>query len=95
MSNKDTEAVIISAVRTPSGSFQGGFSSLTAVDLGAVVVKAAVERAGIPNPADIKEVMMGNVVSARLPGSIPPSIRPKSPPKLLSSIRLCFSIRRK
>jgi acetyl-CoA C-acetyltransferase len=66
MSNKDNEAVIISAVRTPSGSFQGGFSSLTAVDLGAVVVKAAVERAGIPNPADIKEVMMGNVVSAGL-----------------------------
>jgi acetyl-CoA C-acetyltransferase len=66
MSNKDAEPVIISAVRTPSGSFQGGFSSLTAVDLGAVVVKAAVERAGIPNPADIKEVIMGNVVSAGL-----------------------------
>jgi acetyl-CoA C-acetyltransferase len=66
MSNKDTEPVIISAVRTASGSFLGGFSSLTAVDLGAVVVKAAVERAGIPNPADIKEVIMGNVVSAGL-----------------------------
>jgi acetyl-CoA C-acetyltransferase len=66
MSNKDTEAVIISAVRTPSGSFQGGLSSLSAVDLGAVVVKAAVERAGIPNPADINEVIMGNVVSAGL-----------------------------
>ncbi len=66
MSNKDTEAVILSAVRTPSGSFQGGFSSLSAVDLGASVVKAAVERAGIPNPADIKEVIMGNVVSAGL-----------------------------
>ncbi len=66
MSNKDTEAVILSAVRTPSGSFQGGFCSLSAVDLGANVVKAAVERAGIPNPADIKEVIMGNVVSAGL-----------------------------
>jgi acetyl-CoA C-acetyltransferase len=66
MSNKDTEAVILSAVRTPSGSFQGGFCSLSAVDLGAIVVKAAVERAGIPNPADIKEVIMGNVVSAGL-----------------------------
>jgi acetyl-CoA C-acetyltransferase len=66
MSNKETEAVILSAVRTPSGSFQGGFSSLTAVDLGAWVVKAAVERASIPNPADIKEVIMGNVVSAGL-----------------------------
>jgi len=66
MSNKDTEAVILSAVRTPSGSFQGGFNSLTAVDLGAGVVKAAVERASIPNPADINEVIMGNVVSAGL-----------------------------
>jgi acetyl-CoA C-acetyltransferase len=66
MSNKDTEAVILSAVRTPSGSFQGGFNSLTAVDLGAWVVKAAVERATIPNLADINEVIMGNVVSAGL-----------------------------
>ena len=66
MSNKDTEAVILSAVRTPSGSFQGGFSSLSAVDLGAWVVKAAVKRASIPDPADIKEVIMGNVVSAGL-----------------------------
>jgi acetyl-CoA C-acetyltransferase len=66
MSNKDTEAVILSAVRTPSGGFQGGFSSLSAVDLGACVVKAAVERASIPNPAEINEVMMGNVVSAGL-----------------------------
>jgi acetyl-CoA C-acetyltransferase len=66
MGNKETEAVIISAVRTPSGCFQGGFNSLSAVDLGAWVVKAAVERASIPNPADIKEVIMGNVVSAGL-----------------------------
>ena len=66
MSNDNTEAVILSAVRTPSGSFQGGFNSLTAVDLGAWVVRAAVERASIPNPADIKEVIMGNVVSAGL-----------------------------
>jgi acetyl-CoA C-acetyltransferase len=66
MNNKDTEAVILSAVRTPSGSFQGGLCSLSAVDLGAWVVKAAVERAAIPNPADINEVIMGNVVSAGL-----------------------------
>jgi acetyl-CoA C-acetyltransferase len=66
MSEKNKEAVILSAVRTPSGSFQGGFNSLTAVDLGAWVVKAAVERAGIPNPIDINEVIMGNVVSAGL-----------------------------
>jgi acetyl-CoA C-acetyltransferase len=66
MSDKNNEAVILSAVRTPSGCFQGGFNSLTAVDLGAWVIKAAVERAGIPNPADINEVVMGNVVSAGL-----------------------------
>ena len=66
MSDKDQDVVILSAVRTPSGSFQGGFNSLTAVDLGAWVVKAAVERASISNPADINEVIMGNVVSAGL-----------------------------
>jgi len=66
MSDKNNEAVILSAVRTPSGSFQGGFNSLTAIDLGAWVVKAAVERASIPDPADINEVIMGNVVSAGL-----------------------------
>jgi len=66
MSDKNKEAVILSAVRTPSGSFQGGFNSLTAIDLGAWVVKAAVERAGIPDPAEIDEVIMGNVVSAGL-----------------------------
>ena len=66
MSDKNKEAVILSAVRTPSGSFQGGFNSLTAIDLGAWVVKAAVERAGIPDQADINEVIMGNVVSAGL-----------------------------
>ena len=66
MSDKNKEAVILSAIRTPSGSFQGGFNSLTAIDLGAWVVKAAVERAGIPDPADIDEVIMGNVVSAGL-----------------------------
>jgi acetyl-CoA C-acetyltransferase len=66
MNDKNKEAVILSAVRTPSGSFQGGFNSLSAVDLGAWVVRAAVERAGIRNPEDIDEVIMGNVVSAGL-----------------------------
>ena len=66
MSDKSNEAVILSAVRTPSGSFQGGFNSLSAVDLGAWVVRGAVERAGIPNRADINEVIMGNVVSGGL-----------------------------
>lgn len=63
--SKDTEAVILSAVRTPSGKFQGSLSSLPAPQLGAIVIKAAVERAGV-NPADIAEAFMGNVVSAGL-----------------------------
>ena len=58
--------VILSAVRTPSGSFLGSLSGFSAPQLGALVVKEAVHRAGIPNPADIHEVIMGNVVSAGL-----------------------------
>ncbi|MBL7163163.1 MAG: acetyl-CoA C-acetyltransferase [Anaerolineales bacterium] len=66
MSDKYNEAVILSAVRTPSGRFQGSLSGFTAPELGAIVVKEAVKRAGIPEPADIDEVYMGNVVSAGL-----------------------------
>jgi len=58
--------LILSAVRTPSGNFQGSLSGFTAPQLGALVVKEAVCRAGIPEPADINEVIMGNVVSAGL-----------------------------
>jgi len=57
------EAVILSAARTPVGKFQGSLSSVPATQLGAIAVKAAVERAGI-NPAEIEEVIMGNVVQA-------------------------------
>lgn len=60
---KETEAVILSAARTPIGKFQGALSSVPATDLGAVAVKAAVERAGI-KPEEIEEVIMGNVVQA-------------------------------
>lgn len=66
MSNQQYEAVILSAVRTPSGRFQGSLSGFSAPQLGAICVEAAVERAGIPNLADIDEVYMGNVVSAGL-----------------------------
>lgn len=61
-----TEAVILSAVRTPSGRFQGSLSGLSATQLGAVVVRAACERAGLPALGDVNEVLMGNVVSAGL-----------------------------
>ena len=59
-------AVILSAVRTPIGRLQGGLSSLPVRELGALVVRAAVERAHLPNLADIDEVLIGNVVSAGL-----------------------------
>jgi acetyl-CoA C-acetyltransferase len=59
-------AVILSAVRTPMGRFQGSLSGIPAPQLGAIVVKAAIERAGIKEPAEVEEVLMGNVVSAGL-----------------------------
>jgi len=59
------EPVIISAVRTPVGKFQGSLKSLSAPQLGAIVVRAAVERAGLESK-QIDEVIMGNVVSAGL-----------------------------
>src|SRR6516164_4491113 len=59
------DVVIISAVRTAIGKFQGGLKSMIAPQLGAVVVKAAVERAGL-SPEQVDEVIMGNVVSAGL-----------------------------
>ncbi len=60
----EREPVILSAVRTPSGRFQGSLSSFPAPKLGAIVVKEAVRRAAIADPAEIDEVFMGNVVSA-------------------------------
>src|ERR1044071_180598 len=59
------DVVIIGGVRTPIGKFQGGLKSLSATQLGAIAVKTAMERAGL-EPAQIDEVIMGNVVSAGL-----------------------------
>lgn len=58
------EPVILSAVRTPIGKFQGSLAGIPAPHLGAVVIKEAVTRAGIPVLAEIDEVLMGNVVQA-------------------------------
>jgi acetyl-CoA C-acetyltransferase len=66
MPNQDQEAVILSAARTPTGRFLGSLSSIPAPRLGAVAVKAAVERAGVNEHSDFDEVLMGNVVSAGL-----------------------------
>jgi acetyl-CoA C-acetyltransferase len=60
------EPVILSAVRTPMGRFQGALNSLSATQLGAAVIKEALSRADIPDPEEIDEVLMGNVVSAGL-----------------------------
>ena len=55
--------VIVSAVRTPMGAFQGDFSSLAAHDLGGAAIKAAMERAGV-DPALVDEVLFGNCLMA-------------------------------
>lgn len=56
---------IVSAVRTPMGSFGGALKDVAATKLGAVAIKAAVERAGI-RPDDVDEVLMGCVIQANL-----------------------------
>ena len=57
--------VIVSAVRTPIGRFQGTLAPITATQLGSIAVAEAVERAGV-KPEQVDEVIMGNVVSAGL-----------------------------
>lgn len=59
------DVVIVSAVRTPVGTFNGKLSKLTGAQLGAVVIKEAVTRAGI-KPEQVEEVIMGNVLSAAM-----------------------------
>ncbi len=67
MSEKGSNsAVILSAVRTPIGRFRSILASVSASQLGATVIQAAVERAALRDPAEIDEVLMGNVVSAGL-----------------------------
>jgi acetyl-CoA C-acetyltransferase len=59
------EAVIISAVRTPVGKFLGSLKGFTATELGAMVVRESVRRAGV-TPEDVDEVIMGCVIQAGL-----------------------------
>src|SRR5919205_1080105 len=59
------EAVIISAVRTPTGKFQGALKDFSATDLGALVVRESVRRAGV-KPEEVDEVIMGCVIQAGL-----------------------------
>jgi acetyl-CoA C-acetyltransferase len=57
------DAVIVSAVRTPIGSFGGIYASVPATELGAIAIRAALERAGL-EPGQVDEVLMGNVLQA-------------------------------
>jgi acetyl-CoA C-acetyltransferase len=63
MSN--SEVFIVAAVRTPLGSFGGSLRSLTAVELGAIVIRSAVEKSGVPVNR-IDEVLMGAVLQAAM-----------------------------
>jgi acetyl-CoA C-acetyltransferase len=65
MSDPARTAVIVSAARTPIGRFLGGLSPLSATDLGARAIRAALDRSGI-DPSELGDVILGNVVSAGL-----------------------------
>ena len=58
-----SDAFVIAGARTPIGSFLGSFSTLSASDLGAVAIREAIARSGVP-PADVDEVIMGHVITA-------------------------------
>lgn len=60
-----TEVVIVSAVRTAIGSFNGSLKDVSAPELGAIAIKGALERAGV-NPEQVDEVILGNVLQAGL-----------------------------
>src|SRR6185312_5455959 len=61
--DKDFEAVILSACRTPIGAFGGAFKDVSAVDLATIVIHEAIARAGV-QPADVGDVIMGCVLQA-------------------------------
>ena len=63
--SKKNNVVIVGAARTPMGGFNGSLSSVSATDLGAIAIKEAVARAGV-KPADVEDVVMGNVLPAGL-----------------------------
>ncbi|MEO7521718.1 MAG: acetyl-CoA C-acetyltransferase [Gemmatimonas sp.] len=61
MSDLSHQPVIVSAARTPVGRYLGGLSSLSAPELGAIAIRAALERSGVP-ASEIDEVIMGHVI---------------------------------
>jgi acetyl-CoA C-acetyltransferase len=64
MSEPSRDVLFLSAARTPIGRFQGSLGGLSSVQLGAVAIRAAVQRANLPELAEIAEVWMGHVVQA-------------------------------
>ncbi|WP_020409639.1 thiolase family protein [Hahella ganghwensis] len=62
---KATDVVIVSGARTPMGGFQGSLSAMTAVELGAIAISSAIEKANL-SPSDVEEVIMGCVLPAGL-----------------------------
>jgi acetyl-CoA C-acetyltransferase len=88
------EVVIISAVRTPVGKFQGALKNFKATDLGAMIVRESVRRAGV-KPEEVDEVIMGCVIQAglgqnparqaALRGGLPPSVSAVSINKVCGS----------
>ncbi|WNB93642.1 acetyl-CoA C-acetyltransferase [Bacillus sp. NEB1478] len=65
MVSRERDAVIVSAIRTPIGSFMGSFKTVAATELGAIAIKDALNKAGIPHDS-VDEVIMGNVLQAGL-----------------------------
>jgi acetyl-CoA C-acetyltransferase len=61
MTDTSRQPVIVSAARTPIGKFLGSIAPLTAPELGAVAIRAALQRSGV-DPAEVEEVIMGNVI---------------------------------
>mgnify|MGYP003508642005 CR=1 FL=1 len=84
------EVYIVSAVRTPIGSFGGSLKDIPSPKLGAIAIKGAIEKAGI-RPSDIQEVLMGSVIQANLGLFLEKSSAAKPLWALLSSIDL-FSL---
>src|SRR5262245_56015970 len=89
-----SDALILSACRTPIGKFRGSLSTFAATELGAIAVREAVVRAGF-EPADVDEVILGNVLSAGV-GQAPArqaALRAGLPPKVaaLTINKVCGS----
>src|SRR5262245_62980041 len=64
LTGRNGHAYVVSAARTPIGKFGGALATVPAVDLGGVAIRAAVERAGLPEGTPIDEVLMGQVLQA-------------------------------